>query len=168
MCESFVGYAVFERMTYNGIVTNLVLYLTRELNEGTVKSSYNVTTWVGTAWLTPLLGAYIADAHWTFMISSASYLAVHFTQISFSYFPGRNINKHFLSSFFVSVLHELSWLQNTESRHNLYLIEVLIMMYIDSLSISVTGNVLIDFSSFSASSEATILRWWWCETRGLR
>ncbi|KAF9609984.1 hypothetical protein IFM89_019548 [Coptis chinensis] len=46
--------------------------------KGTVTSSNNVanlTNWVGTIWMTPILGAYIADAHlgryWTFLIASA-------------------------------------------------------------------------------------------------
>ncbi|KAE8730619.1 Protein NRT1/ PTR FAMILY 5.2 [Hibiscus syriacus] len=76
--RSNTGYEVLERMAYYGIASNLVLYLTRELREGTVKSSNNVTNWVGTVWMTPILGAYIADAHlgryWTFVISSAIYL----------------------------------------------------------------------------------------------
>ncbi|KAL1809357.1 hypothetical protein ACET3Z_026347 [Daucus carota] len=73
-----VGYEAFERMAFYGISTNLVLYLTGKLHEGTVKSSNNVTNWVGTVWLTPILGAYIADAHlgryWTFIISAFIYL----------------------------------------------------------------------------------------------
>lgn len=67
-------------MAYYGIASNLVLYLTKELREGTVKSSNNVTNWVGTAWMTPILGAYIADTflgrYWTFVIASAIYLVV--------------------------------------------------------------------------------------------
>ncbi|KAL8092969.1 hypothetical protein AgCh_035011 [Apium graveolens] len=50
-----VGYEAFERMAFYGISTNLVLYLTKKLHEGTVKSSNNVTNWVGTVWLTPIL-----------------------------------------------------------------------------------------------------------------
>nr|DAD20008.1 TPA_asm: hypothetical protein HUJ06_021471 [Nelumbo nucifera] len=77
-CSFIVGYEVFERMAYYGIASNLVLYLTNKLHEGTVASSNNVTNWVGTAWMTPILGAYIADAHlgryWTFIISAALYL----------------------------------------------------------------------------------------------
>nr|GMD27980.1 protein NRT1/ PTR FAMILY 5.2-like [Ipomoea batatas] len=65
-------------MAYYGISSNLVLYLTRELHEGTVKSANNVTNWVGTVWMTPLIGAYIADTYlgryWTFIIASAIYL----------------------------------------------------------------------------------------------
>ncbi|KAI3760201.1 hypothetical protein L1987_50592 [Smallanthus sonchifolius] len=77
-CYYMLGYEVCERMAYYGIATNLVLYLSKELHEGTVKSSNNVTNWVGTVWMTPLLGAYIADTYlgryWTFMIASLIYL----------------------------------------------------------------------------------------------
>lgn len=72
-------YEVFERMAYYGISTNLVIYLTKKLHQGTVTSSNNVTNWVGTVWMTPVLGAYIADAYLgrylTFVIASAIYLA---------------------------------------------------------------------------------------------
>nr|QSV51798.1 nitrate transporter [Chlorophytum comosum] len=65
-------------MAYYGIASNLVVYLTMRLHEGTVTSSNNVTNWAGTVWMTPILGAYIADAHlgryWTFVIASAIYL----------------------------------------------------------------------------------------------
>ncbi|KAL8104872.1 hypothetical protein AgCh_028876 [Apium graveolens] len=66
-------------MAYYGISSNLILYLTRKLHQGTVTASNNVTNWVGTIWMTPVLGAYIADAHlgryWTFVIASAVYLS---------------------------------------------------------------------------------------------
>ncbi|CAN4091529.1 unnamed protein product [Withania somnifera] len=65
-------------MAFYGISTNLVIYLSNKFHEGNVKSSNNVTNRVGTVWLTPLIGAYIADAHLgrylTFLISSAVYL----------------------------------------------------------------------------------------------
>lgn len=77
-CSFIVGYEVFERMAYYGIASNLVVYLTTKLHEGTVTSSNNVTNWVGTVWMTPVLGAYIADAHlgryWTFVIASGIYV----------------------------------------------------------------------------------------------
>ncbi|KAL0366876.1 UNVERIFIED_CONTAM: protein NRT1/ PTR FAMILY 5.2, partial [Sesamum radiatum] len=72
-------YEVFERMAYYGISSNLFIYLTKKLHQGTVKSANNVTNWVGTIWITPVLGAYIADAllgrYWTFLIASAIYLS---------------------------------------------------------------------------------------------
>lgn len=77
-CSFVVVYEVFERMAYYGISSNLVLYLTRKLHQGTVTSANNVTNWIGTIWMTPILGAYVADAHlgryWTFIIASAIYL----------------------------------------------------------------------------------------------
>ncbi|CAK7327298.1 unnamed protein product [Dovyalis caffra] len=78
-CSFVVVYEVFERMAYYGISSNLVVYLTKKLHQGTVKSSNNVTNWVGTIWMTPILGAYVADAHlgryWTFVIASVIYLS---------------------------------------------------------------------------------------------
>ncbi|XP_062108926.1 protein NRT1/ PTR FAMILY 5.2-like [Humulus lupulus] len=77
-CSFVVVYEVFERMAYYGIQSNLVIYLTKKLHQGTVASSNNVTNWVGTIWLTPILGAYIADAHLgryrTFLVASSIYL----------------------------------------------------------------------------------------------
>ncbi|XP_019180093.1 PREDICTED: protein NRT1/ PTR FAMILY 5.2-like [Ipomoea nil] len=76
-CSFIVVYEVFERMCYWGISSNLVLYMTTVLHQGTVESSNNVTNWVGTVFLTPILGAYVADAFlgrfWTFIIASAIY-----------------------------------------------------------------------------------------------
>ncbi|CAA6673294.1 unnamed protein product [Spirodela intermedia] len=78
-CSFVVVYEVFERMAYYGVSTNLVIYLTTKLHMGTVSSSNNVTNWVGTVWMTPILGAYVADAHlgryWTFVVSSVIYLS---------------------------------------------------------------------------------------------
>ncbi|KAI4318133.1 hypothetical protein L6164_025939 [Bauhinia variegata] len=77
-CSFVVVYEVFERMAYYGISSNLILYLTKKLHQGTVTASNNVTNWVGTIWITPILGAYVADAHlgryWTFVIASTIYL----------------------------------------------------------------------------------------------
>ncbi|XP_056850351.1 protein NRT1/ PTR FAMILY 5.2-like isoform X2 [Raphanus sativus] len=76
-CSFLVVYEAFERMAYFGISSNLVIYMTTKLHQGTVKSSNNVTNWVGTVYLTPILGAYIADAHLgryrTFVIFSTIY-----------------------------------------------------------------------------------------------
>lgn len=78
-CSFVVVYEVFERMAYYGISSNLILFLTKKLHQGTVTASNNVTNWVGTIWMTPILGAYVADAHlgrfWTFLIASSIYLS---------------------------------------------------------------------------------------------
>ncbi|KAH7517423.1 hypothetical protein FEM48_Zijuj09G0061900 [Ziziphus jujuba var. spinosa] len=79
-CYFIIGYEILERMAFHGIQSNLVSYLTRKLLEGTVTSANNVTNWSGTVWITPILGAYIADAYlgryWTFVSASATYLLV--------------------------------------------------------------------------------------------
>ncbi|OEL19260.1 Protein NRT1/ PTR FAMILY 5.2 [Dichanthelium oligosanthes] len=78
-CSFLVVYEVFERMSFHGISSNLVLYLTTKLHQGVVPSANSVTNWVGTIWMTPIIGAYIADAHLgryrTFMIASVIYLS---------------------------------------------------------------------------------------------
>jgi len=76
-CSFIVVYELFERMAYYGIASNLIIYLTDKLHQGTVEASNNVTNWSGTVFLTPLLGAYVADAYlgryWTFVVGSAIY-----------------------------------------------------------------------------------------------
>ena len=69
-------YELFERMAYYGVAANL----TERLHQGTVQAANNVTNWSGTVFLTPLLGAFLADAYlgryWTFVAGSAVYLLV--------------------------------------------------------------------------------------------
>lgn len=75
-----IGYEAFERMAFYGIASNLVNYLTTQLHEDTVSSVRNVNNWSGAVWITPILGAYVADAYlgrfWTFTISSLIYVTV--------------------------------------------------------------------------------------------
>uniref|UniRef100_A0A0D9WF89 Major facilitator superfamily (MFS) profile domain-containing protein n=1 Tax=Leersia perrieri TaxID=77586 RepID=A0A0D9WF89_9ORYZ len=77
-CSFLVGYEAFERMAFYGVASNLVVYLTTELREDTVSSVRNVNNWTGSVWMTPIAGAYIADAYlgrfWTFTFSSLLYL----------------------------------------------------------------------------------------------
>lgn len=72
------AYEAFERMAFYGIASNLVVYLTTQLHEDTVSSVRNVNNWTGVVWMTPILGAYIADAYlgrfWTFTFSSLIYV----------------------------------------------------------------------------------------------
>lgn len=77
---SFIAYEVFERMAFYGIASNLVVYLTEKLHEGTVESSNNISNLSGAVWMMPLAGAYIADAYLgryrTFVIASGIYFLV--------------------------------------------------------------------------------------------
>ncbi|KAG6593823.1 Protein NRT1/ PTR FAMILY 5.2, partial [Cucurbita argyrosperma subsp. sororia] len=77
-CSFIIVYEVLERMAFYGISSNLEIYLSTRLRQGIVNASNHVTNWVGVVWMTPVLGAYVADAYldrfWTFLISSAVYL----------------------------------------------------------------------------------------------
>ncbi|XP_057419435.1 protein NRT1/ PTR FAMILY 8.3-like isoform X2 [Lotus japonicus] len=63
-CPFILGSFFCERLAYYGIATNLVIYLTTKLNEGTVSAAKNVNTFHGTCYLTPLIGSFLADAYW--------------------------------------------------------------------------------------------------------
>ncbi|KAI3506288.1 hypothetical protein L1887_28645 [Cichorium endivia] len=63
-CPFILGNECCERLAYYGISTNLVSYLTKKLHEGNASAARNVTTWQGTCYLTPLIGAVLADAYW--------------------------------------------------------------------------------------------------------
>ncbi|KAE8796979.1 Peptide transporter PTR2 [Hordeum vulgare] len=67
-----------ESTAFNGISTNLVVYLETVLHGSNLASASNVATWFGTSYLTPLFGAIIADTFWgnynTILVSLAVYL----------------------------------------------------------------------------------------------
>ncbi|KAL6634963.1 hypothetical protein ACP70R_027634 [Stipagrostis hirtigluma subsp. patula] len=73
-----LGFECLESTAFNGISTNLVVYLETVLHGGNLASASNVTTWYGTSYLTPIFGAVIADTFWgnynTILISLAVYL----------------------------------------------------------------------------------------------
>ncbi|KAI3947211.1 hypothetical protein MKX01_019864 [Papaver californicum] len=61
-CPFILGNEFCERLAYYGMSTNLVNYLESRLNQGNAKAATNVSIWSGTCYLTPLLGAVLADA----------------------------------------------------------------------------------------------------------
>lgn len=78
----FSGNETAERMAFFGILVNLLFYLYLEMHISFPEASTLVTNVVGTSALTPLLGAFIADAYigryWTIGIFSMIYLVVGF------------------------------------------------------------------------------------------
>lgn len=62
-CRFILGNECCERLAYYGMSTNLVNYLKLRLNQGNVTASNNVTNWSGTCYITPLIGAFLADAY---------------------------------------------------------------------------------------------------------
>ncbi|XAR62234.1 Peptide-transporting ATPase [Bertholletia excelsa] len=62
-CSFILGHEICERIANYGVGTNLVYYLHERLKQGNAEASNSVTNWSGTCWLTPLIGAFLADAY---------------------------------------------------------------------------------------------------------
>ncbi|KAJ0987312.1 hypothetical protein J5N97_005668 [Dioscorea zingiberensis] len=77
-CPFILGNECCERLAYYGIATNLVTYLTKKLHEGNVSAARNVATWQGTCYLTPLIGAVLADAYWGRYWTIAVFSTIYF------------------------------------------------------------------------------------------
>ncbi|EPS63244.1 hypothetical protein M569_11542, partial [Genlisea aurea] len=77
-CPFILGTECCERLAYYGIATNLVSYLTKNLHEGNVSAAANVTTWKGTCYLTPLIGAILADSYWGRYWTIAAFSGLYF------------------------------------------------------------------------------------------
>ncbi|KAI4323542.1 hypothetical protein L6164_023139 [Bauhinia variegata] len=69
---------VAERFAYQGIASNLIIYLSDVLNEPMSTAVQNVNTWTGVSALFPILGGFIADSYLgrfkTILLSSVIYL----------------------------------------------------------------------------------------------
>lgn len=59
-----LGVETLESLAFYGISTDLVMYIRKILHEDNASSAASVSTWVGTGYLTPFLGAYLADSYW--------------------------------------------------------------------------------------------------------
>lgn len=64
MCPYILVNEFCERLCYYGLATNLVNYLVYVMDFDTQNASAAVNVWSGTCYLTPLLGAWLADSHW--------------------------------------------------------------------------------------------------------
>ncbi|KAF3944033.1 hypothetical protein CMV_029460 [Castanea mollissima] len=77
-CPFILGNECCERLAYYGMSTNLVLYFKNRLHQHSATASNNVSNWSGTCYITPLIGAFIADSYlgryWTIAIFSIIYV----------------------------------------------------------------------------------------------
>ncbi|TKW14748.1 hypothetical protein SEVIR_5G186500v4 [Setaria viridis] len=63
-CYLILGSEINESLAFSGIQKNLVTYLTSVLHESNVDAAKNVSTWIGSCFFTPLIGAFLADTYW--------------------------------------------------------------------------------------------------------
>jgi hypothetical protein len=59
-----LGTEFAECLAFYASAKNLVTYLTVELGETNIDAARNVSTWIGSCYLTPLIGAFLADTYW--------------------------------------------------------------------------------------------------------
>ncbi|CAI8617681.1 unnamed protein product [Vicia faba] len=81
-CPFILGNECCERLAFFGIGTNLVTYLTTKLHEGNVSAARNVGVWQGTCYLTPLIGAVLADSYWGRYWTLAVFSMIYFIGMS--------------------------------------------------------------------------------------
>uniref|UniRef100_A0A2P2NH66 Protein NRT1/ PTR FAMILY 8.1-like n=1 Tax=Rhizophora mucronata TaxID=61149 RepID=A0A2P2NH66_RHIMU len=76
-CRFILGNECCERLAYYGMSTNLVNYLEDRLHQGNVTAANNVTNWSGTCYITPLIGAFLADAYLGRYWTIASFVMIY-------------------------------------------------------------------------------------------
>ena len=64
VCPFILANEFCERLAFYGLSTNLVIYLTRVMGEDAGFAAVQVSLFEGTCYLTPLLGAWLADSLW--------------------------------------------------------------------------------------------------------
>ncbi|XP_040377625.1 protein NRT1/ PTR FAMILY 8.3-like isoform X3 [Oryza brachyantha] len=81
-CFFILGDECCERLAYYGIAKNLVTYLKTKLHQGNLEAARNVITWQGTCYLTPLIGAILADSYWGKYWTIAVFSAIYFVGLA--------------------------------------------------------------------------------------
>ncbi|XP_072985008.1 protein NRT1/ PTR FAMILY 8.1-like [Typha latifolia] len=76
-CPYILANECCERLAYYGMSTNLVNYMKNRLHQGNSAAANNVTNWSGTCYLTPLLGAFLADAYFGRYWTIASFMIIY-------------------------------------------------------------------------------------------
>ncbi|GLU02262.1 hypothetical protein SLE2022_195170 [Rubroshorea leprosula] len=77
-CPFIIGNEFCERLAYYGMSTNLIVYFTDQLNQHSSVATRNNQNWSGTCYITPLIGAFLADSYlgrfWTIFWFSIIYV----------------------------------------------------------------------------------------------
>ncbi|MCO5590704.1 hypothetical protein L7F22_044679 [Adiantum nelumboides] len=78
-CRFILANECCERLAFFGIGINLVTYLTTMLKQGNVAAAKTVNNWAGTCYITPFVGAFIADGYWGRYWTIAFFSLIHFS-----------------------------------------------------------------------------------------
>ncbi|KXG38765.1 protein NRT1/ PTR FAMILY 8.5 [Sorghum bicolor] len=78
-CFFIIAGEFTESVAFFAIAKNLVTYLTGVLHESNVDAATTVSTWIGTSFFTPLIGAFLADTFWGRYWTIAIFLSVYVT-----------------------------------------------------------------------------------------
>ncbi|XP_006661603.2 protein NRT1/ PTR FAMILY 8.3-like [Oryza brachyantha] len=78
-CFLILGVDFCENMAYYVIARNLVTFLTTVLHESKIDAARNVSAWVGACFLTPVVGAFLADTYWGRYWTIVVFLPVYIT-----------------------------------------------------------------------------------------
>ncbi|XP_024026707.1 protein NRT1/ PTR FAMILY 8.1 [Morus notabilis] len=77
-CPFILGNEFCERLAYYGMSSNLVTYFKERLGQHSSTAANNTLNWSGTCYITPLIGAFLADSYlgryWTIAIFSTIYV----------------------------------------------------------------------------------------------
>ncbi|CAN6294046.1 unnamed protein product [Urochloa humidicola] len=106
-CYLILGVEFCETMAFAAISPNLVTYLTTVLHEKKVDAARNASAWLGACFLSPLLGAFVADTYWgrywTIVVSVPIYVIAMFILIASASLPVFSASNHDLHSAVVYV-----------------------------------------------------------------
>ncbi|KAM3192392.1 hypothetical protein ACQJBY_069551 [Aegilops geniculata] len=76
-CVYILGAEFSECLCFFAVSKNLVTYLTTVLHESNVGAARNVSTWIGSCFITPVIGAFLADSYWGRYSTIAIFLSVY-------------------------------------------------------------------------------------------
>ncbi|KAL6608051.1 hypothetical protein ACP70R_041114 [Stipagrostis hirtigluma subsp. patula] len=76
-CFFILGAEFCECLAFYGIAKNLVTYLTSVLHESNVDAAKNVSSWLGSCFFTPLIGAFLADTYWGRYQTIVVFISIH-------------------------------------------------------------------------------------------
>ncbi|KAH9324718.1 hypothetical protein KI387_004896, partial [Taxus chinensis] len=63
-CPFILGNEICERLAYYGINTNMVNYLINGFHQSNSTAANTLNNWSGTCYITPMIGAFMADSYW--------------------------------------------------------------------------------------------------------